>query len=182
MLPEQRTEHSVTIRLRHGTPAEAQTRDALLALLDAHDVIRWLFTLDVMVDEASIPHSHPVLTLHTRHKAQPDLLLSTFVHEQLHWHLSAKHTATQQAITEIRALWPDAPTGFPEGAQDAASTFLHVIVNELEWRATESLVGSERALEVMTWWRADHFRAIYGFVIDHRARVASIIDKCGLAP
>ena len=29
--------------------------------------------------------SHPVLTLHTRHRRDDDLLLSTFLHEQLHW-------------------------------------------------------------------------------------------------
>jgi hypothetical protein len=177
-----RVDTKIAISLKHDSPREAATRDALIALLERHDLTRWLFTRTVVIDEASIPHTHPVLTLHARHAAQEDLLLSTFVHEQLHWHLSSKRGATQRAIAEIRALWPDAPTGFPAGAQDLASTYLHVVVNELEWRSTESLIGEERAAAVMTFWCTDHYRAIYRFVMENRHRVAAIVDAHDLAP
>ena len=75
----------IEIELAHGSQAEEATRDALLRLVGEHDVSAWLYTHRVIIDQTAIPHSHPVLTLHTRHLGEDEHLLSTFVHEQFHW-------------------------------------------------------------------------------------------------
>jgi hypothetical protein len=36
-------------------------------LLKQYDLSKWIFTRKVIIDQGEIPHSHPVLTLHTRH-------------------------------------------------------------------------------------------------------------------
>src|SRR5436309_15051543 len=74
----------IQIELAHGSAAEVRTADQLQRLLERFNVEPWLFTRRVMIDERAIPHSHPVLTLHTRHLDRDDVLLSTFVHEQHH--------------------------------------------------------------------------------------------------
>ena len=61
-----------------------------------------------------IPHSHPVLTLSTRHLKDDDLLLSTFLHENLH-HFLTQNPEKAEAATkkELRAVFPKVPVGVP---------------------------------------------------------------------
>lgn len=46
-------------------------------ILASYDLRRYTFTYQVIIDEKAIPHSHPVLTLHTRHLGSDEQLLST---------------------------------------------------------------------------------------------------------
>ena len=77
----------IEISLKHSSRVEIQTKEQLQRLLQTYDLSRWIFTRSILIDEQAIPHSHPVLTLHTRHLKDDELLLSSFVHEQLHWFL-----------------------------------------------------------------------------------------------
>src|SRR5262245_48557391 len=131
----------VDITLKSGSQAEIQTRDQLQRLIKTYDLSRFFFTTSVLIDPTAIPHSHPVLTLHTRHVKDDELLLSTFVHEELHWFLSQNDKATTEAIKELRVLFPKVPVGSPEGAGDEESTYLHLLVNYLEYRADRQLLG-----------------------------------------
>ncbi len=65
--------------LAHGNPAEDQTRAQLQRVLKEYDLSDWIWTRTVVIDSGAIPHSHPRLTLHTRHRGDDLLLLSTFV-------------------------------------------------------------------------------------------------------
>lgn len=71
--------------MAHGGEAETRTAEQLQRLLDRDDLHPWQFTDAVIIDEAAIPHSHPVLTLRTRHLDDDRLLLATYLHEQFHW-------------------------------------------------------------------------------------------------
>ena len=79
---------ALSIRLHSGTPLEERGREQLLRLLYTHDLQKWLFTRDVLIQDGVIPHSHPVLTLNTRYLDDDTAQLATFVHEQLHWFLT----------------------------------------------------------------------------------------------
>jgi len=72
------------ISLGHNSVSERDTRDQLDRLLHKYDLSKWFYTKEIAIDDEAIPHSDPVLTLHTRHLKDDDLLLSTFVHEQMH--------------------------------------------------------------------------------------------------
>jgi hypothetical protein len=95
---ERSRSEAVEIKLTQGSQQETATRDQLQRLLKNYDVSRWIFTTSIIVDEMAIPHSHPVLTLSTRHLRDDELLLSTFVHEQLHWFLAQRVKQTEDAI------------------------------------------------------------------------------------
>lgn len=70
-----------------GSKREREIREQLLCLLRKYDLGKWLFTREIRIEEGATPHSHPVLTLNTRHLGDDSLLLASFIHEQLHWHL-----------------------------------------------------------------------------------------------
>lgn len=164
------------IKLKHGSPGEQQAAEQLQRLASSYRVSRWYFTRDIEIDETAIPHSHPVLTLHTRHLKDDDLLLSTFVHEEIHWFL-ADQKELKAAEDELRVTFPNVPVGFPDGADSEESGYLHLLVNFLEWRSDKELVGELRARAVMEFWTHDHYRVLYRIVLDHPREIGVIIAK-----
>jgi hypothetical protein len=141
------------------------------------DLGPWLMTRHVRVDEEAIPHSHPVLTLHTRHLDSDDQLLSTFLHEQMHWLLDAHPAETEAAVAELRGRFADIAVGFPDGARTERSSYEHLLVILLEYRGLEALVGRERAEATFDFWQTDHYRALYRMVRDDLAAVEEIAER-----
>jgi len=172
----------IDISLKNGSAGEIQTRDQLQRLLKTYDLSKWIFTKSILIDEKAIPHSHPILTLHTRHLKDDDLLLSTFVHEQLHWFLVQNDKETKEAMKDLRALFPKVPVGFPNGAEDEESTYLHLLVNCLEYRADRELLGELRAKQVMEFWASDHYTWVYRTVLDRIRDIGNIMFRYKLIP
>ena len=177
-----RAQSNIDIALKQGGKEEEQTKAQLQRLLKTYDVAKWTFTKSVLVDEKAIPHSHPVLTLSTRHIKDDELLLSTFVHEQIHWFLTQNHKSTEEAKKELRGLFPKAPISFPEGATDEESTYLHLIVIYLEYRADRELLGELKARQVMEFWATDHYTWIYKTVLERARDIGNIVFKHKLVP
>jgi hypothetical protein len=173
-------EHMMQIHLVHGSEAELQTEQQLLHLLDRYDLRPLLVTHDVVIDGTTVPHSHPRLTLHTRHLEDDRLLLAAFLHEQLHWFLSGRLEAARGAEDELRQRFPDLSLEPPDG--DSDSTYLHIIVNELEFDALTRLLGDHDARAVIERHANEHYRAIYRLVLDHHDEIAAIIGRHGLRP
>jgi hypothetical protein len=173
---------SIDIALKHGSKEEEQTKVQLQRLLKTYDLARWIFTRAVLIDEESIPHSHPVLTLSTRHLRDDELLLSTFVHEQIHWFLVQNHKNTEEAKRELRSLFPKVPVSRPEGARDEESTYLHLIVVYLEYRAAREILGELKARQVMEFWARDHYTWIYKTVLERPRDIGNIVFKHKLVP
>jgi acyl-CoA thioesterase I len=172
---------SIAIELKRGSERERQTREQLARLLDSYDLSKYAFTDHVLIDERSIPHSHPVLTLHTRHLNSDDQLLSTYVHEQLHWYLDEHLKQTQAAEDDLRKFYPKVPVGYPDGSDDEEGTYLHLITCYLEMQADRELMGLDRAAAVMNFWAGDHYRWIYKTVIQDESTIAKIVRQEGLA-
>ena len=135
-----------------------------------------------MVDEQAIPFSHPMLTLHTRHLKDDDLLVSTFVHEQLHWFLADRQQDTAQAITDLRKVFQNVPVGGTAGARDEQSTYLHLLVCYLEQQADRQLFGELRARQIMDFWARDHYTWVYETVLARGREIAQIIRNRKLIP
>lgn len=164
------TDAQIVVRLAHDSEAERATREQLLRLVEEHDVEPWLYTREVLIDQTQIPHSHPVLTLHTRHLGEDMNLLATFVHEQFHW-LEAGETlgAFRDAMSDFRELYPAVPDRAGGGASDDESTWRHLVVCDLEFQAMTVLVGERTAREVLAG--TTHYQWIYDRVLnDPRVR------------
>lgn len=169
-------ESPLTVTLEAGTEREQATRDQLLRLLDEHDVDRWIFTERVHIDETDLPHSHPVLTLHARHLGDDPMLLSTFVHEQFHWRVADDAANEEAAIEAFREVFPDAPGREGGGARDPYSSYLHLIVCDLEFQAMTVVYGEEAARELLG--RITHYTWIYERVLGD-PRVRRINERFG---
>lgn len=178
-----RAQEKINVTLAQGSRAEARTKDQLERLLRTYDLSKWVFTRAVVIDEkANVPHSHPRLTLNTRHLLDDELLLSTFVHEQAHWFLSAREKETEAALKELRALFPKVPFGNREGARDERSSYTHLVVIYLEYRALRELLGELRARQVMEFWTHDHYTWIYQTVLERPRDIGTVAFRHGLVP
>lgn len=143
---------------------------------------KWEFTDKVHIDKTTIPHSHPILTLHVRHgrKSQKDMLLSTYLHEQIHWFTDEKIESTKVAIAKLKLAFPNVPVGYPEGARDEYSTYLHLVVCYLELEALSDYLSESRVNRVLKFWQNDHYRWVYLQVESHHKILAKIIGESGL--
>lgn len=172
------------ITLKHNDLREQQTKQQLQRLLSAYDVSKWVFTRKIVIESGYdvIPHSHPVLTLSTRHLKDDELLLATFVHEQFHWYLNEKPKETEEAYRELKAMFPKVPVGFPEGGKDEESTYKHILVCYLEYQAIRGLFGELKAKQVMDFWATDHYTWIYKTVLEREREISSLMRKHKLIP
>ena len=108
----------ITIEVAHGSERERTTKRTLEQILVTYDLKSYTFTERVVIEEGAINHAFPVLTLNARFARSPDELLSSYVHEQIHWHLRDR-PQLQAAIAELRRWYPSAPVGSPSASKTA---------------------------------------------------------------
>lgn len=158
----------------HGTPAELTVVDELRTLLSSFDLRDWVQAPVVRIDETQIPHSHPVVTLHTRHRGNPDDLLAVFLHEQFHWWVMERRDALSAAVDDLRTIYPEVPVGGPAGARSESSSYLHLVVCHLELQAMQALRGDEVARATLA--KNTHYTWIYEQVLDD-PRVGEVLTR-----
>lgn len=176
------TEAAVRITTAGDLPIEHEGVAQLQRLFEKYDLGRWINTKEVIVQSRVIPHSHPVLTLNTRYADGDDLsALSTFVHEQGHWYFTAHDAATNAAIAELDALFPQTPTFDEGGARDHQSTLLHFMVCTLEYDAMVTLIGTEQARKSIA--SRDIYPWVYARILsaDDSARIRAVMKSHGLS-
>lgn len=169
-----------SVSLAHGDEREREALDQLERLLQTYDLGKWAFTRRVHIESGTIPHSHPVLTLNTRHLDRDDLALATFLHEQIHWFEVARREASAKAIAELKERYPSVPADHPEGCGSEASTYLHLIICPLEMRAVREVLGLRAADEVLDFWIGDHYKWVYRKVKEEGPVIEAILERHGL--
>ncbi len=169
-----------TVQQTTGTEQETEAVRQLKRILGRHDISKWTFTTEVRIDARDIPHSHPVLTMNANYLDRDELALAVLLHEEIHWHLSAHNEDTKKAIAEFRRIYPTVPTAPPEGARDEFSTYLHLIVNYLEYLALQLILGVDDARSILELWREKRYRWIYGKVLDDTSRIDGVVRDSGL--
>ena len=165
----------VTIDLAHGTDRERLTKALLEQVLGSYDLGKYTFTRHVVIEERAVNHAFPTLTLNVRFAQSADELLSSYVHEQLHWHLRDRGRDQQEAIAELRVIYPGAPVGAPEGAETSISTYGHLIDCYLEIQADRQLIGSERTSAVVA--DKGHYTWIYKTILQDEPRIAGVARR-----
>lgn len=153
-----------------------------MELLEKYDTSRWHFTVRVVIDDNALAHSHPVLTLGTRFPVRSRVgVLSTFLHEQIHWYLAARREQCSAAIEQLRTMYPDVPDGSRGGARDERSTYLHLVVNWLENEGLRSIAGAEDAEATLrAACRGPVYTWIYRRVAEDREAIGNVIRRHGL--
>jgi hypothetical protein len=172
------TQAGITIDLVRGTEREKHTKQTLEQVLATYDLKKYTFTRRVVIEEGAVNHAFPVLTLNARFAAAPDELLTSYVHEQLHWHLRDRLPQQQAAIGELRKMYPQAPVGLPAAAENAYSTYGHLVTCYLEILAARELLGTERASAAIK--NKGNYTWIYATVLRDEKQIAAVVDRHGL--
>jgi hypothetical protein len=166
-------EPSIRIDLARQTGRERQTKARLEQVIASYDLSKFTFTRRVIIEERAINHAFPVLTLNARFADSGDDLLSSYLHEQLHWYLREHSAQQQDAIAELRRMYPNAPVGLPEGAETAYSTYGHLVDCYLEIQADRQLIGPERTNAVIN--NKGHYTWIYETILRDESRIAAVV-------
>ena len=128
--------------------------------------------------------AHPVLTLGNRFADNEDLLLSTYLHEQMHWYLWHLGTPDRDMVApfydELVRRYPDAPIELPDGARNYDATYSHLVVNWLEIAATSEFIGRERAFAVARATRS--YRWIYRTVVRDWDLLGELYERHDIVP
>lgn len=169
----------IEISLKNSNDAnEISTKNQLHRLLKQYNVSKWIFTKKILIHrDVQPPHSHPILTLNNSYMKDDELLISTFVHEQIHWFYEERDEQTKKAIAELKTIFPKVPVGFPDGARDEESSYLHLLVCYSEYQADKELLGELKARQVIEFWSNHHYRWIYKQVLSEERKIGAIIRK-----
>ena len=159
-------------------------RDMLRALRRRHDLSRFEYTRLVRIMPGGDTFSHPMLTLGNRFAENEDLLLSTYLHEQMHWYLWYLGTPDRDMVApfydELVRRYPDAPIELPDGARNYDATYSHLVVNWLEIAATSEFIGRERAIAVARGTRS--YRWIYRTVLKDWDLLGELYERYDIVP
>ncbi len=174
----------IDIDLGEAEREAERIRTWLTALRRRHDLARFEYTRHVRIVPAGPTYSHPILTLGTRFTETEDLLLSTYLHEQMHWYLwllgGPDHDPVAPFFDDLVRRYPQAPTWLPEGARSYEQTYVHLVVCWLEVEAAAELIGRTRANRVAdTTWG---YRWIYRTVVADRDPLCALLTEHGLYP
>jgi hypothetical protein len=174
----------IDVDLEHARREGERVRDLLAALRRRHDLARFEYTTVVRIVPGGDTFAHPILTLGNRFTENEDILLSTYLHEQMHWYLWHLGTPERDMVApffdELVRRYPDAPIALPDGARNYESTYLHLVVNWLEVAATSELIGRPRAFALA---EAQYtYRWIYRTVVRDWDALGELYERHGLVP
>jgi hypothetical protein len=177
-------EFRIDIDLDHARREADRVRDMLAALRRRHDLSRYEYTTLVRIVPGGGTFAQPVLTLGNRFATTEDELLSTYLHEQMHWYLWHLGTPDRDMVApfmdELVRRYPDAPTAPPDGALGYDATYLHLVVNWLEIAATAEFIGRERAVAVAKAQRS--YRWLYRTVLKDWDLLGELYERHDIVP
>ena len=162
----------IDIQTSHHSPRELQEKVELEQLLKKYDVSKYTFTRAVVIEERAMNHAFPTLTLNVHFFGSDDELLSSFLHEQLHWDLAQHRLAMEDAVRRLKQMYPHAPVG-PEGADTEYSTYGHLVDCYLEIQADRELIGPERTDRVIK--NKPWYTWIYKTILRDEDRIAALV-------
>ena len=178
-LPKPPKDEPVVIRTFAQSEGEELIKAKLEAILLKYDLEPYIYTKEILVRDSMIPHSHPVLTLGTRDTSEA-LIISTFIHEQMHWYSLSKNEAFEDLMVEIKQMYHAVPVQLPEGGGTEESTYLHIAINYLEYKNLKLVLGDQKTVEVMAHLKTHHYTWIYETVEKDYQKLETLFNKYNL--
>lgn len=171
---------ALEINLKNNSTREKQSSAQLIAINNKYNLSHWTYTKRIEIEEGAIPHSNPVLTLNTRHLKNDTLMLSTFIHEQMHWRIDKNPQSKEGAINNLKAIYPKIPVGYPNGSEDAYSSYEHLLVIFLELKGMDEVAGPKQEAIAYKFFSNDHYCELYKIVHRDRNLIGKIMKKYGI--
>ena len=165
----------IDIQLQHHSMREMQEKSELESLFKKHDLAKYTFTRQIVIEERAMNHAFPVLTLNVFYLGSDDELLSSFLHEQLHWYLREHPNQMQQTMAEVKKLYPKVKVGLPDSADTEESTYNHLVDCYLEIQADRQVIGPERTDRVIK--HKPWYTWIYKTINHDEKAIAAIVTE-----
>jgi hypothetical protein len=166
------------IILANGSEAETLKKQQLERIISKYDLSKWLFTETIKVDENTrSPFSHPILTVGAKRPHADLSALSQLIHEQIHWYEDPRKSQVENVVAELQGIYPEVPIGYPNGARNEFSTYLHLAVCLLELDALSHLLGEEKAREIISNNSKYFYKWIYQKVLSDTDKIRIILVK-----
>lgn len=178
-LPKPKSDEPFLINLKHNSATEIATKQRLEKIIATYKIDKYIYTKNVMLEDSMIPHSHPVLTINTADTTDENLV-STFLHEQMHWFILSKNDQTKKVYTILKKEFPGAKINFPDGSGDEQSTYEHLIVCYYEYQALKELCGQEKADKVMVYLKGKLYKWIYTTMLENEEKIRRILIENNL--
>jgi hypothetical protein len=163
------------IKSKHHSMREMQLSAELEEILKKYDVSKYTFTRKVIIEERAMNHAFPDLTLNVHYLGSDDELLSSYLHEQLHWHLRDHRLQMERAMQELQTLYPKVPVGLPESADTVESTYAHLVDCYLEIQADRQIIGPGRTDQVIK--NKPWYTWIYKTITRDEKTIADIVNE-----
>jgi hypothetical protein len=176
-------EHPSGLEVKEIYPSKstALTKQNLLQLAQVYDLSPFFYTKEVYIQSRTVSHSHPKLVLNTRNAEHPKKLLSSFLHEELHWWFTQNRPQTLFAIKELKKIYPNAPVTKSNGPD---STYVHLMVCYLEFRAVSFYLGKTEGRKVISdiMKKDKLYPWIYYQVLNKDFAIKKVVEKYKLVP
>jgi hypothetical protein len=127
-----------------GDEAE-KAKDVLEKALNQYPSLgELIYTKKVNIESGILPHSTPILTLKAEEYRKPDVLLGTFIHQELerHWKAIGNKAAMRKDLQE---KYPTPPMQLPLSAENEADTYKELVLCGLEFQHLAKLIGEAKA-------------------------------------
>jgi hypothetical protein len=168
----------LNIRLQRKSQREFLRAAQIRRLATEYDLKKYTITRDIVIDEAAVNHSYPVLTLNLRFGDKDDRVLSLYLHEQAHWVIGERHRGKmREMILELMRMYPNLRIEPPYGDGGAGSSYIHLVVITLELQALEDLIGAKRARNVLKFKREQNYKDLFTTVMDNREQMEKFLKR-----
>lgn len=163
------------------SPTELAVKARLEAILEKYELEPYTYTKEIVIQDSIISHSHPVLTLNT-HMPDETYLLSTYLHEQMHWYSLTKGEELGAMADSVFKWYPKVPIEFPEGGGTEQGTYIHILTNYLEFHCLAEVIGEEAARKHIEFMCTQHYTWIYKTVLEDYDKLREVALQCQLHP
>jgi len=179
----EREDFAVRLDLTSAQRSAERVRDMLLRLRKDFDLAPFEYCKKVRIAPTELPYSHPEITLNTWVHDELQLLAG-YLHEQMHWYATwyarVRPDGWGAIFARLRERYPQIPVGDADGAPDAFSVYLHLVINWLEVDTTSQFVDRAR---VTTHVRAlPYYRWMYRTVLDDWQTLGALYRQHGVVP
>jgi hypothetical protein len=160
----------------------ALTKKNMLGLASEYNLDPYLYTKKINIESRVIPHSHPILTLNTRNAEFPQKILSSWLHEEFHWWADMNGENIEKAVADFRTMYPVLPQVV--GARNEYSTYLHLVVCFLEYKAVSLYLGEVKAREMLLEFATVDaiYPWIYTQILNRTIEIENVVKDHKLLP
>jgi hypothetical protein len=161
------------INLITNNHREQKVKEILLKLLNKYDLNKYIITKTINIQSRVIPHSHPILTLNTI-SFDEHYVLSVFIHEQMHWYYNNRKDEFKNILSKLKKEYKNIPCELPLGARNKKSTYLHIIINFLEYKALISILGKKESKKILL--SKPYYTWVYKIIVKDYTKLSKLIN------